>query len=385
MKKTWLFIIPWSLDHVGGVNQVVINLAREMLENETFRPVILVSDWSAKDPIFRREHGLDIVYWRIRPSDNLTNLKNKISYKLSRNRFSSKLLEFCSQNKVQVINFHYVGGTVFTVFDVLQDWDNDIQLLLSFHGTDVTSLENAPLNNLQKWIKFLPNQNIITCSKNLGYRLQSVVGKNFNIDVIHNGLNFNALPKSKLSKNDCNEKIILNVGKFEDKKGQKILVEAFSRCKKEFTTLRLILIGGSGPELSQLRQLVESKGLTGSVDIIENLPHAELLKYYEKADIFVLSSLQESFGIVVLEAGYYELPVIATSVGGVPEIITDGINGIFVEPRMADQLEERLKELLNSPDKSKELGSSLQTHVLANFSWKAAHDKYMQLVASDQV
>jgi glycosyltransferase involved in cell wall biosynthesis len=113
-----------------------------------------------------------------------------------------------------------------------------------------------------------------------------------------------------------------------------------------------------------------------------DVPHAQIGALFASATLFCLSSLAEPFGIVLLEAGVFSLPVIATRVGGVPEIICDKKDGILVDGGDSTQLAEGIKALLDAPGRAIALGASLHDRVLREFSWRQAVNGYVGLAAS---
>lgn len=100
--------------------------------------------------------------------------------------------------------------------------------------------------------------------------------------------------------------------------------------------------------------------------VISNLPDAA--KFLHAFDVFVLPSVKEGLPYVILEAGLAGLPVVATCVGGVPEIIDDGESGLLVEPKNPAALAEKIKFLLGNPSERQQLGQNLRKKVLAEFS-----------------
>jgi glycosyltransferase involved in cell wall biosynthesis len=96
----------------------------------------------------------------------------------------------------------------------------------------------------------------------------------------------------------------------------------------------------------------------------------------------VLPSRKESFGIVLLEAGAFGVPVIASRVGGIPEIIEDGITGLLVPAEDAVALAECMTSVLSSTDFAESMGARLRQHVEANFAWSSALEKYSAFVDS---
>lgn len=125
-------------------------------------------------------------------------------------------------------------------------------------------------------------------------------------------------------------------------KGLEYLIEAAEHFKNHDSVIFVII--GDGPERDNLKFKIENLKLGKKVFLLGQLPDA--YQYLPAFDIFVLPSLKEGFPWTVLEAMAAKVPVIATAVGALPEIIEDGKNGALVEPGNAAQIAKRLKELL---------------------------------------
>jgi len=111
--------------------------------------------------------------------------------------------------------------------------------------------------------------------------------------------------------------------------------------------LRLVIIGG-GQERDSLQTLINKHNLTEIVFLIDAL--SEAARFLKAADIFILPSRSEAYGYVVHEAGLAHLPVIATRVGGIPEIIEDKISGILIPPNNAKAISEAVDLLMDNED-----------------------------------
>jgi glycosyltransferase involved in cell wall biosynthesis len=118
---------------------------------------------------------------------------------------------------------------------------------------------------------------------------------------------------------------------------------------KEMPDARLIIVG-DGEERGYLEELADSFGIRVCVDFVGKVPHKRIPDYMRQADVFVLSSLSEGFPVTVLEAMAYGLPIVATRVGGLPDIIEDGVNGYLVELRNVEEITNKIAMLLNSPE-----------------------------------
>lgn len=127
----------------------------------------------------------------------------------------------------------------------------------------------------------------------------------------------------------------------------------------------VFVVIGNGTERLNLETLIEEKGLRHKIILLGQLPDAK--KYLPAFDIFVLPSVKEGFPWALAEAMAAKLPVIATGVGAVPEIIENGKNGFIVEPGKPDQIAEKIKQILSDGHLKQELGIQAHQTVLFKF------------------
>jgi len=104
---------------------------------------------------------------------------------------------------------------------------------------------------------------------------------------------------------------------------------------------------GDGSERSELERLANNLGLSQNITFVGRVSEDGVPPYMAAADVFVLPSLSEGFGIVNLEAMAAGLPIVATNIGGIPSLIEDGVNGFLVDPGNAVQIASRVSLLLS--------------------------------------
>jgi glycosyltransferase involved in cell wall biosynthesis len=186
---------------------------------------------------------------------------------------------------------------------------------------------------------------VIVLTKAMGRKLSTIITIPFHI--IPNGCD--AEHFKNLNKDICRkklnlkkiEKIILFVGRLHPVKGIQYLIDAMVSIEKYDKNAKLLIIG-DGEERYNLESYVNKRKLKDSITFIGELPHSELPQYFAASDIFVLPSLSEGFPNVLLEAMASGLPIIATNVGGVPDIIQENINGFLVEPQNPNEIGKKL-------------------------------------------
>jgi len=182
--------------------------------------------------------------------------------------------------------------------------------------------------------------------------LEDIVSMGFDrqkVSIIHPGVNKCAFQREVSNSKDIVD--ILFVGHCSYEKGLLHLVEAFSLLDR--SNLQLHIVGSTDYQpdfFKDLKAFIEKKGMEKDIIIHRRVSDEELSSIYSTADIFVLPSLWEGFGIVYLEAMCAKLPIIATNVSAIPEVVIDGENGILVPPEDSPALAKALETLINSPD-----------------------------------
>jgi len=145
--------------------------------------------------------------------------------------------------------------------------------------------------------------------------------------------------------------LIATAGRLSPEKAQADLIAAFAQLCHRYTNIHLVICG-SGP----LRETLERKAAESGCRNVHFLGHRTDLDYLMPAfDLFVLPSLTEGLPNVLLEAASCHIPIVATRVGGVPEIVTDGESGLLVEPGNVSQLAQGIERCLNDRESAKQL------------------------------
>ena len=165
---------------------------------------------------------------------------------------------------------------------------------------------------------------------------------------------------------------IVFVGNTEDrKKGIIHLLQAIDLIKKE-CRVDLTIVDGGAPDTNYAQHLVKEYGLENQVTIVRRLERDQLVKRYLEANIAVVPSLFEGFGFPAAEAMACELPVIATTAGALPEIVSDGENGILFDPGDVPALASAIKRLLEDNDLRLSMGHASRRIAEDKFNWEQA-------------
>ncbi|MEE8370459.1 MAG: glycosyltransferase [Dehalococcoidia bacterium] len=180
------------------------------------------------------------------------------------------------------------------------------------------------------------------------------------------------------------ESLVLFVGRIEPLKGIDVLLRAVSTMDGDF---RLLAVGGDDKETDRqavLRTLVDELGIGDRVSFMNAVPHDDLPLYYNAADVCVVPSHYESFGLVALEAMACGVPVVASRVGGLRETVQDGLTGYLVPWSCPQPFAERLELLLNDARLRRRLGREARI-AAERFRWSEVatrvEDVYHDLVS----
>jgi glycosyltransferase involved in cell wall biosynthesis len=153
---------------------------------------------------------------------------------------------------------------------------------------------------------------------------------------------------------------ILFVGVDWERKGGPVLLDAFRALRRTLPDARLTIVGCS-PDIQEQ-----------GVHIVGRVPLEEVARYYRSASVFCLPTLNEPFGLVFLEAFAYGLPVVATGIGAIPEIVTEGESGYLVSPYNSAELAHALQLLLTDPARCERFGAFGRKSLGHRYSWEEA-------------
>ena len=200
--------------------------------------------------------------------------------------------------------------------------------------------------------------------------------QNFNvkedkIEVIHNGIDLNKWKPTytdyTLKQYGINKDYILFVGRTTKQKGMIHLIDAVDHIDKSV----LVVICTSGADTKEYADEVTKKVSTKKNIIFINilLKEEQYIELYSQAKVFVCPSVYEPFGIINLEAMACKKPVVATNVGGIPEVVIPDQTGILIEPEKPQQIADAVNYLLKNPDIAKKMGEKGRQRVEQFFSW----------------
>jgi L-malate glycosyltransferase len=171
------------------------------------------------------------------------------------------------------------------------------------------------------------------------------------------------------------EKVLVHLSNFRPVKRIPDVVEVFDRVRRKIPA-KLLMIG-DGPERTTAEWMVRDKGL--SRDVIFLGKQNQVQELLNCGDVLLLPSDLESFGLAALESMACGVPAVCSRVGGVPEVITDGVEGFLVAPRDVDTMAERALEILSSPERREQMGKAARQRALTQFCSDKIIPRYEEL------
>lgn len=197
--------------------------------------------------------------------------------------------------------------------------------------------------------------------------------------VVHNAISVNSIGPTDRGKEifkdfgiPGDEKVVVSAGRLSPEKGHRFLVEAIGMLQESIKNTRFVFCG-DGPCRQDLENQSKNLGISDICHFVGF--RRDLKEIFQAMDLMVLPSLTEGLPNVVLEAFACSKPVVATRVGGVPEIVEDGVNGVLVLPERPDLLAEAIKDYLADPEKSRMMGEAGYHKVRKDFTLEAQTEK----------
>ncbi len=171
------------------------------------------------------------------------------------------------------------------------------------------------------------------------------------------------------------ERMVLCVARFVPQKGLEYLIDAMQGLD---ATLVLV---GRGPEEKELKKRARKKSVRAFF-VTQEIGEKTLSDYYAACDVFALPSIIEPFGVVLAEAMASGKPVVASHVGGIPEIVTSGKEGFLVPAKNPGALRSKIRFLLDNPKKAKSMGEAGRKLALTKFTWDQTAQAYGKVYAA---
>lgn len=273
--------------------------------------------------------------------------------------------------KCDIIHAHW---TLSAACACLGKWIHKKRVLVTLQGSDILQVPRHPIG---AWL----TRRILSCVDGitaLSTALVRAVGElGFspqNILIIPNGVNtkkfFPIPPENR-------DDIVLYVGSLIERKGVRYLINAMHHVLQRFHKYRLVVVG-NGPERPKLGKLADNMGISDRVAFVGFQRYSEVRYWMQHAKLLVLPSLEEAQGVVLLEAMACGTPVVASSVGGIPDVVTPEV-GILVPPADPDALSNAIQSILGDPDLWNFMSRMARKRAVDYYDWSVIADQYIEI------
>jgi len=370
-------------EHVYGAGNHLRNLS-ESLKNLGCEVHVLVP--GAKT----RSSSKNGIYFHYLKSSPFRSIGEGIAFSLSSFR---SVNEICDNYKIDVVHSQSPSGFGYALFQ-----KKNRPFVVTLHGTSFGEIEsylNVPLSNVsinilrdaavtqplwalltsieyKKATKVIAVSNYLAKEADKYYHLPK--GK---VISIYNGVN---LPDPKTSPTADAARVpnVLFVGRLVWRKGAQYLVDAAPQILSKYPDAKIRIVG-LGEQKASLEKRVENLKITHAVEFLGKVSASQLRELYSQTDVFVQPSLYEPFGITILEAMSFSKPVIASCVGGIPEIINQGVDGLLVEPGNVLQLGGSILSLFSDSSIRRKYGRNAYEKVRTEFTWAKVARRTLKL------
>ncbi len=298
---------------------------------------------------------------------------------------TNTLVRVSRRAKLDIIHAHYAvphATAAFLAHRILSDEQGaPPRTVTTLHGTDITLVGSDPSYASVVGFSIEMSHGVTAVSESLRHDT-TALGVKRDIQVIPNFLDcaeYQRYPDPSLRARLCPEgdcdAIVTHISNFRSVKRVGLVLEIFRRIHMRVRA-RLVMVG-DGPDRPAVERQAADYGLSHVVDFIGEQP--DVVPWLSVSDLFLLPSSQESFGLAALEAMACEVPVIASRVGGLPEVIDHGITGFVCDPDDVEGMAETGVRLLLDDKRRRQIGRAAATDVERRFCASIVVPKYEQV------
>lgn len=365
--------------HFGGVEEVCRNLALEY-RRRGHGVVVLTAKYPAPLPACETVQGIEVhrLAWEM-PNGSLQGMARFARCYPVDMTLTVRLLR---QQKIDLIHVHCLSSNGFYALGAARL--TGLPLVVTTHGErtmDAGKLYQKSATANWTFKRLMARAAYVTaCSEQTLDDARQFVGSPLagKSRPIYSGFSLEEFEAGQTSYSHPRP-YLLALGRVVPQKGFDVLIDAYARLYAHVTDAPDLLIAGDGAERDSLQKRVGDLGLTDRVHLIGFADRPTAVSLFRGCEMFILPSRHEPQGIVNLEAMACAKPVIASRVGGVPEIVLDGVTGLLVPGEDAAALAQALESLLADPQKARALGDAGRARVVAEFTWPRIADQYFEI------
>ncbi|KLU59338.1 GDP-mannose-dependent alpha-(1-6)-phosphatidylinositol monomannoside mannosyltransferase [Peptococcaceae bacterium CEB3] len=284
-----------------------------------------------------------------------------------------------------LVHAHYA-----TSFGLLGALTGRHPLLISAWGSDIFSFPRKSLLH-RKLLEWTLKRADVLCSTSrvMAREMQRYVGEERDIEVIPFGVDVESFAPlhSRTGPTDVRidtayaeghpepegrseHPVIFGVAKYlQPVYGLDVLLRAFAELERRLPGRAVLRIAGDGPDKNRLHKLAKHLEVWSKVEWSGLIPNRRVAAFYRELDVVVVPSHQESFGVTAVEGSACGRPIIASKVGGLPEVVTDHETGLLIPPGNVRELSAAMEYMVRHPVERRLFGEAGRRFVLANYNW----------------
>jgi glycosyltransferase involved in cell wall biosynthesis len=374
-----LFVVPW--DNMGGVSHVVNRVAHHMRAQGHGVFYLMPGPQDRVEQEASRE-GFPLFRLRLRmPWVPGAAFRERVVFALTLPLTLLRLTQLIRRHRIDVVNIHYPGGH-FVYFATLRRL-GVVRVMTSIHGADLLPNGSRRLSHQREVLRLLGASDVVIAPSDSYHRAVQEAWPEISAPTrtIPNGVDPAELGYDPDRPDETvTPPTIFSILQMVHYKGVDVLIRAFAELAPRYPRVKLRL-ASDGPQRAEFETLVESLGLTHRVEFLGNVKRDHISRELRQCSIFVLPSRtnSESFGIAAAEAMAVDRAVIASRIGGLPELIEDDVSGLLVTPGCVESLEQALRRLLDDEGLRRRLGQAAGKRVRQQFLWDRTCALYQDL------
>jgi glycosyltransferase involved in cell wall biosynthesis len=333
----------------AGAETLIYNVLKNI--NKSKYDVILVYN---KEGNFSKEFkALDIQLYKLPLHVSLKNIKNIFTLK-----------GILKKNNIDIVHIHLVGNFMFALLASILGgirsriihwhnpyYRNNLKFNRRFSLTAGNRLSTGIIAISEKVKSYNAHEYDVPLSK---------------VRVVYNSIDVGRFDLKKDEREEGSFKIG-TIGRLTEQKGYNTLIKSMSFVNKQYPNIMLEIIG-DGPMRDQIVSQIKDLGLNNNIKLINSVKYDDIPRKIQEWDAFVITSNWEGFGLVIIEAMACGLPVIATGVDAIPEIVIDGETGLLVEPGNSEAISKCIIELYHDRKKIQQYGAAGRRRVEEHFT-----------------
>lgn len=292
---------------------------------------------------------------------------------------ASKMADVAGHYGLEIMHAHYAIPHANAALLARMALEGRLKVITTLHGTDITVVGSDPSYLPMVKLAIRESDGVTAVSRYLKEETIRTFGVGESIEVIPNFVRAPEEPKSRCREwlAPTDSAVLVHISNFRPVKRVMDVIKTFERVRQQMPA-RLVMVG-DGPDRAEAETYCREQGIAAEVRFTgKQLDVGSVLAC---ADLFLLPSATESFGLAALEAMSYGVPVVAAAVGGVPEVVREGLDGFLCPLGDVDAMGRAALRILQEPGLRDRMGESARKHALGDFEEDPVVDRYEALYA----